>query len=188
MNHPRDYFEPTTFSSICYATFSWSPQSNSILMVRPLLSRTLAVRYFQALFLWCLKKCDITSYYYWSAPYKLFSVPILCQMLTYGRRIPIPELFARIDAVDASTVKRVANRFIFDQVLFCQPVAFHYVEFTAFSKTVCYASINALTHFIVVCSEPSFSLGEPSFYFSWFVHVYYEAYATIVSLFVLLYL
>jgi processing peptidase subunit beta len=37
------------------------------------------------------------------------------QMLTYGRRIPIPELFARIDAVDASTVKRVANRFIFDQ-------------------------------------------------------------------------
>ncbi|CAL4913236.1 unnamed protein product [Urochloa decumbens] len=37
------------------------------------------------------------------------------QMLTYGRRIPAPELFARIDAVDASTVKRVANRFIFDQ-------------------------------------------------------------------------
>ncbi|EAY89022.1 hypothetical protein OsI_10505 [Oryza sativa Indica Group] len=37
------------------------------------------------------------------------------QLLIYGRRIPIPELFARIDAVDASTVKRVANRFIFDQ-------------------------------------------------------------------------
>uniref|UniRef100_K4A8P9 Peptidase M16 N-terminal domain-containing protein n=1 Tax=Setaria italica TaxID=4555 RepID=K4A8P9_SETIT len=37
------------------------------------------------------------------------------QLLTYGRRIPAPELFARIDAVDASTVKRVANRFIFDQ-------------------------------------------------------------------------
>ncbi|XP_072978692.1 probable mitochondrial-processing peptidase subunit beta, mitochondrial [Typha angustifolia] len=37
------------------------------------------------------------------------------QLLTYGRRIPVPELFARIDAVDASTVKRVANRFIFDQ-------------------------------------------------------------------------
>ena len=48
-------------------------------------------------------------------------VPLLCQLLTYGRRIPTPELFARIDAVDASTVKRVANRFIFDQVLFCQP-------------------------------------------------------------------
>ena len=109
-------------------------------------------------------------------------------MLTYGRRIPIPELFARIDAVDASTVKRVANRFIFDQVLFCQPTAFHYVEFSAFSKPVCYASIYAIAHFIVVCSEPSFSLGKPSFYFSWFVHVYYEAYATIVSLFVLLYL
>ena len=41
----------------------------------------------------------------------------LCfQILTYGRRIPVAELFARIDAVDASTVKRVANRFIFDQV------------------------------------------------------------------------
>ncbi|THF99485.1 hypothetical protein TEA_016357 [Camellia sinensis var. sinensis] len=39
-----------------------------------------------------------------------------CQLLTYGRRIPFAELFARIDAVDASTVKRVANRFIFDQV------------------------------------------------------------------------
>ncbi|KAJ0982012.1 hypothetical protein J5N97_010267 [Dioscorea zingiberensis] len=37
------------------------------------------------------------------------------QLLTYGRRIPTTELFARIDAVDASTVKRVANRFIFDQ-------------------------------------------------------------------------
>ncbi|XP_031492822.1 probable mitochondrial-processing peptidase subunit beta, mitochondrial [Nymphaea colorata] len=37
------------------------------------------------------------------------------QLLTYGRRIPVAELFARIDAVDASTVKRVANRFIFDR-------------------------------------------------------------------------
>ncbi|XP_020240975.1 probable mitochondrial-processing peptidase subunit beta, mitochondrial [Asparagus officinalis] len=37
------------------------------------------------------------------------------QLLTYGRRIPAAELFARIDAVDARTVKRVANRFIFDQ-------------------------------------------------------------------------
>lgn len=37
------------------------------------------------------------------------------QLLTYGRRIPFPELFARIDAVDASTVKRVANRFIYDR-------------------------------------------------------------------------
>lgn len=37
------------------------------------------------------------------------------QLLTYGRRIPTAELFARIDAVDASAVKRVANRFIFDQ-------------------------------------------------------------------------
>ncbi|XAR65262.1 Ubiquinol--cytochrome-c reductase [Bertholletia excelsa] len=37
------------------------------------------------------------------------------QLITYGRRIPLAELFARIDAVDASTVKRVANRFIFDK-------------------------------------------------------------------------
>lgn len=38
------------------------------------------------------------------------------KILNYGRRIPAAELFARIDAVDASAVKRVANRFIFDQV------------------------------------------------------------------------
>ncbi|KAJ6843312.1 uncharacterized protein M6B38_297335 [Iris pallida] len=37
------------------------------------------------------------------------------EILNYGRRIPVAELFARIDAVDASTIKRVANRFIFDQ-------------------------------------------------------------------------
>ncbi|KAK9277262.1 hypothetical protein L1049_006801 [Liquidambar formosana] len=37
------------------------------------------------------------------------------QLLTYGRRISLAELFARIDAVDTSTVKRVANRFIFDR-------------------------------------------------------------------------
>ncbi|KAL4351237.1 hypothetical protein GQ457_06G042350 [Hibiscus cannabinus] len=37
------------------------------------------------------------------------------QLLTYGRRIPFAELFARIDAVDPSTIKRVANRFIYDR-------------------------------------------------------------------------
>ncbi|XP_073151151.1 probable mitochondrial-processing peptidase subunit beta, mitochondrial [Henckelia pumila] len=37
------------------------------------------------------------------------------QLLTYGRRLPCAELFARIDSVDATTVKRVANRFIFDR-------------------------------------------------------------------------
>ncbi|XP_057725413.1 probable mitochondrial-processing peptidase subunit beta, mitochondrial isoform X2 [Arachis stenosperma] len=41
------------------------------------------------------------------------------QLLTYGRRIPFAELFARIDAVDASTIKRVANRFIYDKVRYC---------------------------------------------------------------------
>lgn len=38
------------------------------------------------------------------------------QMLIYGRRLPLAELFERIDAVDAATVKRVADRFIRDQV------------------------------------------------------------------------
>ena len=38
---------------------------------------------------------------------------LFCQQLIYGRRIPIPELFARIDAVDPSTISRVANPFIF---------------------------------------------------------------------------
>ena len=33
----------------------------------------------------------------------------------YGRRIPKAELFARIDAVDASVIKAVADRFIYDQ-------------------------------------------------------------------------
>ncbi|XP_057956573.1 probable mitochondrial-processing peptidase subunit beta, mitochondrial [Malania oleifera] len=37
------------------------------------------------------------------------------QLLTYGRRIPFAELFARIDAVDASAIKRVAYRFIHDK-------------------------------------------------------------------------
>ncbi|KAJ8775099.1 hypothetical protein K2173_020103 [Erythroxylum novogranatense] len=37
------------------------------------------------------------------------------QLLTYGRRIPFAELFARIDAVDGATIKRVANRFIHDK-------------------------------------------------------------------------
>ena len=38
------------------------------------------------------------------------------QMLAYGRRIPKAEMFARIDAVDADTVRAVADRFIYDQV------------------------------------------------------------------------
>ncbi|XP_074279544.1 putative mitochondrial-processing peptidase subunit beta, mitochondrial [Silene latifolia] len=37
------------------------------------------------------------------------------QLLNYGRRMPYAELFARIDAVDASVVKRVADRFIYDK-------------------------------------------------------------------------
>ncbi|KAH0753566.1 hypothetical protein KY290_023836 [Solanum tuberosum] len=37
------------------------------------------------------------------------------QLITYGRRIPYAELFSRIDSVDAGTIKRVANRFIFDR-------------------------------------------------------------------------
>ncbi|MCL7038168.1 hypothetical protein MKW94_009349 [Papaver nudicaule] len=37
------------------------------------------------------------------------------QLLAFGRRISFAELFKRIDAVDASTIKRVASRFIFDR-------------------------------------------------------------------------
>ncbi|XP_076905307.1 putative mitochondrial-processing peptidase subunit beta, mitochondrial [Bidens hawaiensis] len=37
------------------------------------------------------------------------------QLLTYGRRITLAELFARIDAVDVATVKRVANKFLYDK-------------------------------------------------------------------------
>lgn len=37
------------------------------------------------------------------------------ELLVYGRRIPRAELFARIDAVTADTVRAVADRFIFDK-------------------------------------------------------------------------
>ncbi|XP_065001797.1 probable mitochondrial-processing peptidase subunit beta, mitochondrial isoform X2 [Musa acuminata AAA Group] len=37
------------------------------------------------------------------------------QILTYVHRIPVAEFFVRINAVDANTVKHVANHFIFDQ-------------------------------------------------------------------------
>ncbi|KAL6757633.1 ubiquinol:cytochrome c oxidoreductase 50 kDa core 1 subunit [Haematococcus lacustris] len=37
------------------------------------------------------------------------------ELLVYGRRLPKAELFARIDAVDAATIKAVADRFIYDQ-------------------------------------------------------------------------
>ncbi|MEW5299529.1 MAG: hypothetical protein WDW36_002537 [Sanguina aurantia] len=37
------------------------------------------------------------------------------ELLTYGRRMPKAELFARIDAVDANAIRAVADRFIYDQ-------------------------------------------------------------------------
>lgn len=37
------------------------------------------------------------------------------QMLCYGRRIPIAEMEARIDAVDIDTVKRVCQKYIYDR-------------------------------------------------------------------------
>lgn len=37
-------------------------------------------------------------------------------MLTYGRVIPFLELFTRIDAVDAETIKETARNFIIDKV------------------------------------------------------------------------
>jgi processing peptidase subunit beta len=37
------------------------------------------------------------------------------QVLTYGRRLPVEELYARIDAVDADAINRVAYEFIHDR-------------------------------------------------------------------------
>ncbi|KAI0565039.1 peptidase beta subunit precursor [Gracilaria domingensis] len=37
------------------------------------------------------------------------------QLLVYGRRIPMSEWFARIDAVDAEAIKRISNKYIFDR-------------------------------------------------------------------------
>lgn len=37
------------------------------------------------------------------------------ELLVYGRRVPKAEMFARIDAVDADTVRAVADRFLYDQ-------------------------------------------------------------------------
>ena len=37
------------------------------------------------------------------------------QVLTFGRRIPMVELFARIDAIDAKQVQRVTNKYFYDK-------------------------------------------------------------------------
>jgi mitochondrial-processing peptidase subunit beta len=37
------------------------------------------------------------------------------QLLVYGRRVPMSEWFARIDAVDVDAIKRVANKYMFDR-------------------------------------------------------------------------
>lgn len=42
------------------------------------------------------------------------------QMLCYGRRIPLPELDARIDAVDAATIRDICMKYIYDK---CPAVA-----------------------------------------------------------------
>ncbi|GAB6028112.1 hypothetical protein CHUAL_002330 [Chamberlinius hualienensis] len=42
------------------------------------------------------------------------------QMLCYGRRIPLPELDARIEAIDAKVVREVCNKYIYDR---CPAVA-----------------------------------------------------------------
>ncbi|PWA60921.1 insulinase (Peptidase family M16) protein [Artemisia annua] len=45
---------------------------------------------------------------------KVHNIRRFLQLVTYGRRIPFPELFSRIEAVDTATIKHVANRFRFD--------------------------------------------------------------------------
>lgn len=37
------------------------------------------------------------------------------QILCYGRRVPISEMFERIEAVDEATIMRVANEYLFDR-------------------------------------------------------------------------
>ncbi|KAF4080981.1 hypothetical protein AMELA_G00155550 [Ameiurus melas] len=37
------------------------------------------------------------------------------QMLCYGRRIPLHELEARIDAIDANTIKEVCTKYIYNK-------------------------------------------------------------------------
>lgn len=37
------------------------------------------------------------------------------QLLVYGRRIPVAEWFARVDAVDVDAIRRIANKYIFDR-------------------------------------------------------------------------
>lgn len=37
------------------------------------------------------------------------------QLLVYGRRIPMSEWFARIDAVDVDAIRRISNKYIFDR-------------------------------------------------------------------------
>ena len=37
------------------------------------------------------------------------------QMLCYNRRIPIPELEARVDAVNAETIREVYTKYIYDK-------------------------------------------------------------------------
>lgn len=37
------------------------------------------------------------------------------QLLVYGRRIPISEWFARIDAVDVDAIRRISNKYIYDR-------------------------------------------------------------------------
>lgn len=36
-------------------------------------------------------------------------------MLTYGRRIPLPEIDARIEAVDSRTLRKVVDYYVYDR-------------------------------------------------------------------------
>lgn len=52
-------------------------------------------------------------------------------MLTYGRLVPFLELFARIDAVDATTIKEIVREFIIEKarmLFFSYYVSFYEME------------------------------------------------------------
>lgn len=63
------------------------------------------------------------------------------QLLCYGRRIGLPEVFAQVDAVDASVVKRVASAYLYDR---CPAV----VGMGAVGSMPDYNRIRAATHWL----------------------------------------
>lgn len=121
---------PTERPLLMLLIYSWNHLCFSTLMVLVELLKTLAVRFvLVSIFsvkvshgpICCLtvqKNHQIKNHdFILSSEGSFLYYCCYVQLVTYGRRIPYAELFARIDAVDSSTVKRVAKRFIEDKVI-----------------------------------------------------------------------